>query len=120
MIFISKHRRKLSAYTNQDSDGNAMLKAHAYLATSDGKVSAYSGTFSAQGLISLFVGLTSNPAGAGDIIEKQSGSEIAQWQSVSCQVSKGEYFEITASGTAGTTTIRWKSIGRLKKPIDYN
>jgi len=111
---------KLSVYTNEDSDGNALLKAHAYQAVTDGKVSAYSGTFTEQGLLTVFVGLTDNPAGVGDVIEKQQGSEIAFWQSVSALVAKGEYFEVTADASAGTVVIRWKSFGALRKPVDFN
>ena len=120
MLRIRKAPKRLSAYTNEDSEGNPMVKDHAYKAQRDGQVFVYSGNFSAQGTIQLFVGLTSNPAGAGERIQYQSGSEIATYQSVSAEVAKGEFFEVTATASAGSQVIRWKTRGRMKKPVDFN
>jgi len=117
--------KALSAYTDEDSNTDAMLVTHAYLAATDGWVSAYTGLFTQQGLITLYVetatqyGIDSDPTAGGDIIEKEAGSEIGQWRSVSAFVAKGEYFEIRTT-YAGTATIRWKSIGTLSKPVDQD
>jgi len=107
----------LSAYTDEDSDGNAMLKSHAYLAAIDGKVYAYSECDANQN-IRVYVGTTNDPAGAGDIIEYSESSAVDIWCSVSAEVAKGEYFEIISAGTIGA--IRWKSRGTLSKPIDQD
>lgn len=109
----------LSAYTNEDSDGNAMLRSHAYKAATDGFVTVY-GTTDGQGRdIRSYVGLTSDPAGAGDIVQYTetygNGTEISQ----NFPVAKDEYFEII-SANATLTIIRWKSIGALSKPVDNN
>ena len=111
----------LSAYTNQDSDGNAMLKTHAYKATTDGQVSAYSEVPWGPGReIKGFVGITNDPAGAGTLIQREENNEINfnNQKSISFLVAKDEYFEITVY--SGIPTILWKSFGTLSKPVDHN
>ena len=118
MLRVGRAPFKLSAYTNQDSEDNPMVEEHAYKAQSAGKVAAVVGSFPAQGTVSLYVGLTSDPVSADNRIERASGSEIATYQSVSGLVAKDEYFEVVVSNT--NAIIRWKSFGTLKKPIDFN
>jgi len=113
-------RVALSAYTDEDSDNLAMLKAHAYRAQTDGWVSAHC-TFTADiSNIKVYVGLTADPAGAGDLIQQTDINEIGGGYigSVCALVAKDEYFEITVSGD--TPVIWWKSMGALLKPIDFN
>jgi hypothetical protein len=118
---IAAADRSLSAYTNLDSDDNAMLPSHAYKAATDGMVIALANVDpgSARDL-RLYIGITNDPAGAGDLIDRNEndGSAQANYRSVSFLVAKGEYFEITTY--AATPTIRWRSFGTLSKPIDQN
>lgn len=108
----------LSAYTDEDSENNAMLNNHAYKAATDGWVSAVASiTLSAQ--IQLYVGTTNDPAGAGDLIQRFERFGVnTEQKSAAALVAKDEYFEIVA--TSGTPTIRWKSFGTLSKPVDQD
>jgi len=109
----------LSAYTNQDSESNAMLKSHAYKAATGGQVTAYSDVPAGSGReIKGFVGTTNNPAGAGTLIQREEndGVSYSNRKSVSFLVAEGEYFEITVY--SGTPVILWKSFGTLSEPID--
>jgi len=107
----------LSAYTNEDSDGNAMLKTHAYLAATDGFVTAYVTVTAGATNIQGFVGSTDNPAGEGTLIRRDDDSTAGTVHGISFLVSKGEYFELTSPAT-GAITIYWKSFGALSKPVD--
>lgn len=109
---------RLSEYTNEDSDGNAMLKAHAYFAQSAGFVSAYVQLNLAGDFLRGYIGLTDNPAGAGNKIQEQEMGGAVYTNSICFVVAKGEYFEITATGDE--PTIWWKSYGALRKPVDHN
>lgn len=108
----------LSAYTNEDSESNAMLKAHAYKAATDGFVSVVC-TMGVKQNIRGYVGNTNDPAGAGDMVDASGtgdgGNNIA---GMFFAVANDEYFEVTASN--GTPAIRWKSIGTLSKPVDQD
>lgn len=116
-MWIGFAPKRLSAYTNQDSDANVILKDHTYLAGNDGFVTAYAnittGTY-----IRGYVGVTDDPVGAGDLILETSvsGNDRA---SISFPVAAGEYFEITTNA-AIAINIRWKSNGRLSKPVDQD
>jgi hypothetical protein len=108
----------LSIYSNQDSDGNAMLGNHAYLAQTPGSVSAFAEIGVSEHL-SGYVGSNSNPSGAGTLIQNTEGyTETDQNQSIFFAVAKGQYFEVTSGG--GSPTILWQSIGTLAKPIDQD
>ncbi len=106
-----------SAYTNEDSETNALLKDHAYEAQTDGFVVAYV----LQGVnarkLRAYVGLTDDPAGAGVLVGAQEPDGDADI-SISFPVAAGEFFEITYD--TGTPTIRWKSMGALSKPVDQD
>ena len=122
-LHVEKPMLKLSEYTNQDSDGNAMLKAHAYQAVNDGFVAAYSTNSGAYKILAVYVGSTSDPAGAGDLIFNATSSSSGANNLVGASgvpVGKGEFFEVTYTGV-DAFVIRWKSLGlTLKKPIDFN
>lgn len=109
----------LSAYTNEDSDSTAMIKAHAYLAATAGQVTAYD-TVGNNETFSAYVGTTTDPAGAGDLIGTSTHGEAANIGfTITFLVAEGEYFEITFDGS-GEPTIRWKSFGTLSKPADQD
>lgn len=108
----------LSAYTNQDSESNAMLKSHAYLAATGGFVAVYVSNQNGK-ILRGYVGSTTNPAGAGTLIQRVEDGEGAQSACFSLPVAEGEYFEITYDGS-NTPTILWKSMGTLSKPIDQD
>jgi len=118
-MFIGSPPLKLSADTDQDSDGNAMLKAHAYKAQSAGEVGAYVTASGGNQSISGYIGNTSDPAGAGNKVRADGMDPSGAYGGVSFTVAKGEYFEITTT-SANAAIIRWRSFGPLKKPIDYN
>jgi len=109
---------KLSEYTNEDSDGNAMLKSHAYFAVSAGFVSAFSTLTTSGHSIQGYVGNTDDPFTDGNRVAKQSVGNVAATKYISFLVGRGEYFEIRAE--SGTPEIWWKSFGALRKPIDHN
>ena len=107
-----------SAYTANDSEANAMVKAHAYLAATDGFVTAHVlGSGNGQYLRGYIDG-TNDPAGAG---EKLQGSTVdaGEEESISFSVAAGEYFEITTDST-NEPTIYWRSKGTLSEPIDQD
>lgn len=107
-----------SAYTNLDSENNAMLKAHAYQAATAGWVTATGNLGTTGATLKGYVGLTTNPAGAGDLIAAEKNAAAPDEDRAICfPVAKDEYFEITCTDTP---TIRWKSIGTLSKPVDNN
>lgn len=108
----------LSAYTDEDSESNAMLKSHAYKAATDGWVTAYSLLSDSGEAMILYVGSTDDPVGAGDIIQAQESAAANNEISVGGFVAKDEYFEITNDNA--DTTILWKSMGTLSKPVDNN
>ncbi len=108
-----------SAYTNEDSESNTILKSHAYLAATDGWVSAIvlSGT-QGNGLVG-YVGNTNDPEGAGDLIQGITVPANTTFAvSINFAVAEGEFFEVTSSDTI--TDIWWKSIGALSKPVDQD
>ena len=119
MLRIGRAPFKLSEYTTEDSDGNAMLKAHAYQAQSAGFVCARVISSSGEVELNGFVGLTSDPAGAGVKVQCSFVVTTTYGTDASFAVAKGEYFELTTT-SANAVNIYWKSVGRLLKPIDFN
>jgi len=91
--------------TANDSESNAMLVAHAYLAQTSGFVNAYQD--SSQDLFG-FVGDTDDPAGAGLQVTQVSGSAATGpiRDTIMMFVPNGKYFEVTRSG-ADTPQIIW-------------
>ena len=122
-LHVEKPMLKLSAYTNEDKDSNAMLKAHAYQAVSAGFVTVHAVASDGLEILALYVGLTNDPVGAGDLIFRETAAPAGASNYIGCggiPVAKNEYFEITYNG-AGAVVIRWKSLGlTLKRPLDFN
>lgn len=110
----------LSAYCTDDSESNAMLKAHAYKAVTPGVASVFCYMTAGLAWIKGYVGATSDPVGAGTLIHRRSQDTEGQGYYVGfdLHVAKDEYFEITTS--ADTPTIRWISLGTLSKPVDQD
>lgn len=109
-----------SAYTNEDSETNAMLKDHAYLAATDGFVVAKIQLSEITDELKGYVGATDDPAGAGvQICRQMTGSTANATATISFPVAEGEYFEIVTV-SASTPTIQWKSRGTLSKPVDQD
>lgn len=109
----------LSAYTNEDSETNAMLKDHAYLAATDGEVYANAAPSGGGLYLRGYVGGTNDPAGAGDKIQDDGNAANANHACVSFSVAEGEYFELVTDST-NAVTIYWRSRGTLSKPVDNN
>ena len=109
----------MSAYTSEDSEGNSMLKSHAYLAATDGFVVASVDSNGSGTNLKGYVGTTNDPAGAGDLVGYNSYAGSAHGESICFPVAEGEYFEITTTAT-GTPSILWKSMGTLSKPVDQD
>jgi len=111
---------ELSAYTTEDSDGNSMLKSHAYKAATAGMALAYSTSLDAGEYIAIYVGTTTDPAGAGDLIQQFDSEDADSSHSVCALVAEDEYFEVLCTADPAAPTIRWKSFGTLSKPIDQD
>jgi len=108
-----------SALTLNDSESNAMLKAHAYLAATDGFI--HVNTVSTDGkVLRGYIGATTDPAGAGSLVQVHvnEGSGL-KYESISFSVAKDEYFEITYDGTQAPS-IFWRSVGTLSSPVDQD
>jgi len=108
----------LSAYTREDSEINNMLTAHAYLALTDGFVSADVVLNAAGDNFRGYVGATDDPAGAGDRVGNVEAARTNHNKCRNFLVAKGEYFEIVTS--SGTPLIWWKSFGALGNPVDQD
>ncbi len=108
---------ELTDPTTEDSETNAMLKSHAYLAQSDGVVRVTVTSSAADQPLRGFVGSTTNPAGAGDIAQMVIPNTSSQPIGINFTVKSGEYFEIT---NTQTPVIKWLSFGTQVKPIDQD
>ena len=108
---------QFSAYCSDDSESNAMLKAHAYKAATAGFVTAYISLTTGQTLKG-YVGDTNDPEGAGWLVQSLSAPGNATY-AITMYVGKDEYFEVTTT-SSGAVTMRWKSVGTLSKPIDQD
>lgn len=89
------------APTNLDSEFDAMLKAHAYLAQTAGFVNAFYEITTTNPLFS-YVGSTNDPEGAGTLVSNSLTDN--KKPGVFLFVAKGKYFEIV---TPGDPTITW-------------
>lgn len=118
MLRVNKAPFKMSRYTRDDSTDDTMVKAHAYLAVNAGSVHAYVTMTTGGNTLNGYVGLTNDPAGAGDLIRYHGMGNTVYPISISFDVAKGEYFEVTTSNS--DAVIWWKSYGPLKNPIDFN
>lgn len=109
----------MSSYTVKDSDNNNILIAQAYLAATDGFVAAYQADHDNLEVLTIYVGNTDDPAGAGDIIQQFTSASDNRAASLFCAVQEGEFFEVTHSGST-VTVIRWMSLGALSEPVDQD
>ncbi len=101
-----------------DSEPTAMLKAQAYLAATDGfVVASLQGTSTAAEDLKGYIGSTTDPAGAGDLIAMDSPGVNNDAACIAFSVAAGEYFEITATGVP---TIYWRSRGAYSAPVDQD
>ncbi len=120
MISISSVPFSLSpAGTTLDSESNAMLKDHAYRAQNHGRVDAKVIASGGNKDIFGYKGPTSDPAGAGVLIQSDTITEISKRACIGFLVAKGQYFEVKTDSTNAITII-WSSFGPLQAPIDYN
>ena len=88
-----------------DSDSVTLAKNHAYLAQTSGFVTAYILISTGGGNLAGFVGITTNPAGAGVKVANSLPS-TSKGAFISFFVPNGKYFEITEGG-AETIVITW-------------
>ena len=114
----------LSSYTNQDSESNSMLPTagaatHAYLAASDGFVSAVTEDLDDGVILAGYVDQTNDPVGAGDLIATVESSAANNHNSIFFAVADGEYFEVSCTADV-TINIRWISMGPLAEPVDQD
>lgn len=106
-----------SAYTNEDSESDAMIINHAYKAATDGFVSASVTLTTVGHILSGYVGLDNNPLDEHQVGSQEADAENS-YKSIFFAVAKDEYFEIRSG--SGTPIILWKSKGVLSKPIDQD
>ena len=109
-----------STRTTLDSEGNAMLKAHAYLAQTDGFVSVLMSIATAGNQLQGYIGDTNDPAGAGDLMQRNLTSDDGEAVCQTLHVARGEYFEIVDTEGTNDPTIWWRSRGPLRAPVDHN
>jgi len=112
-------RKLVQGISNLDSESNAMLPGHAYLAQVDGFVSAEAYVYLSEYLRG-YIHSTNDPAGAGTRVGRQetTASGFAKWVTIYFAVPAGWYFEITSNGD--NVAIRWQSKGSDSKPIDQD
>lgn len=106
----------LGAYTDEDDDSETLAKAHAYLANQDGFVSVIMTAAGAGSQVSIYVGSTDDPAGAGDLVQKTQAFGVNYEYSLTFPVASGKYWEVTCDGTS--EVIRWSPVGTLVKCTD--
>ena len=106
-------------YTRQDDDSNNMVKAHAYLTNQSGIVTAVMNAGSTGHAIRGYIGSTTDPAGAGDLVASQHAAGSGYTSSITFPVASGKYFEITDS-SASEPVIYWHPLGTLVKPTDQD
>ncbi|MHC4124207.1 MAG: hypothetical protein ACYSSI_11585 [Planctomycetota bacterium] len=111
--------KNFGAYTTQDDESNNMLKAHAYLANQDGFVTAHTESNTGVKYLMGYIGTTSDPAGAGDLIAYNEMTTTGHHVFVMFPVASGKYFELTTNST-NAIYIRWHAIGTLVKPTDQD
>ena len=111
----------VQAISNLDSESNAIIKDHAYLAQVDGFVYAEDDLNSVTNIsLQGFIDSTNDPAGAGTRVgfqEHTTGSATPSFHSIYFAVPAGWYFEVIASGNP---IIRWQSKDTDSKPIDQD
>jgi len=120
MISISNPPVTLSVYDRRDSEDNNLLMDHAYKAVKPGVVCVRDVDLGAAENMKIYVGLTSDPPGGGDLIQmvESDPADTDTDKAVSAFVAGGEYFEVKC--TNEPAYITWKNFGSLAKPVDYN
>ena len=116
----------LTPYTNLDSESNVLSGSwegnyHAYKAQVAGWVSFYNDYIDTPNVLSIYVGATDDPVGAGVRIasqEVESGSNISS--SVSALVAKDEYFECAYASNVAGGIVLFKGFDTLGNPIDQD
>ncbi len=108
-----------SAMSVVDSEDNTLIKAHAYLAGSDGFVVAH-GRGASNQFLNLYIGDSDDPAGAGTLVSQADSQDSNGKINVSFSVASGEYFEITSDMSLEGPAIIWRSVGTLSKPVDQD
>ena len=108
-----------SAMSVVDSEDNTLIKAHAYLAGSDGFVVAH-GRGASNQFLNLYIGGTDDPAGAGTLVSQADSQDTNGKINVSFAVASGEYFELTSDMSLEGPAIIWRSVGTLSKPVDQD
>lgn len=102
--------------TPNDSESNAMVKAHAYLAQTSGYVTAWTEAQNSNWLRG-YVGITNDPAGAGT--NADSSAHATGYPSITFFVGKGKYFEVTHDSQ--TVTIIWTPlVSGGEAPVDQD
>ena len=110
----------LGTFSHNDSDAQTLAKAHAYLTTQDGIVTAYMTNLSgALEYTYGYIGSTDDPAGAGTLVAPSRCLEAGEINFISFPVPKGKYWEITTD-SAGTVTINWHPFGTLSLCVDQD
>ncbi len=95
------------AWTNLDSDTNALAKTNVYKATSDGIVMAYKAC--TAGWAQELVGYTDNN-NPPTTVRCAASNANTLYATITMPVKKNDYFKIVAN-TAGNPTIYWLPIG---------
>ncbi len=109
-----------SALTTTDSDSNTMIKAHAYLAATDGFVHVKGVSTTDSQTIKGYVGADNNPESNGNQVQGVSSNIGGAFElSMSFSVAEGEYFEITST-VGGALSIFWRSAITLSAPADQD
>lgn len=104
--------------TANDSEGNAMLKAHAYLTQTSGFVTAYDVALNDTTLYG-YVGITTDPESDGTVVQRDKTEANYSGRNIFFFVPNGKYFEITEA--AGTPTIEWTPLSESgAAPIDQD
>ena len=105
-----------------DDESNAMIKDHAYLCNQDGMVELIiTHAVPAPLIVVGYDDTDSNPADGGDVRVYYSTTayiENLHENSLTFLMSKGRYFEITATGA--TVIIRWIPFAALVACTDNN
>lgn len=111
---------KGAAPTANDSDATAMLKAHAYLAQTSGFVNAFH-TANSSGQLNGYVGATTDPAGAGTLVDNQIiNAGGSAYPHVHFFVPNGMYFEITTAAAAALSIVWTPMKSGGAAPIDQD
>lgn len=105
----------LSDYTNEDSGSAAFARNEVYLANTDGYFT-YICQIDSDEKAKLYVGDTTDPAGAGVKVDQITVAGNADDVAVSGLVPKGDYFAISTSAAPNSQSGTWISFGNQASP----